>query len=319
MENKSNIVVRQEIENRIYTIRGIQVMIDSDLAEIYGVETKQINRSVKRNEERFPEKFMFQLSENEWDFLRNRNETATSDKPQKLQTTSQNNNPNLKYQFGTSSLGHGGRRKLPFAFTEQGVAMLSAVLRSETAVKVSLQIMDAFVEMRKIMLNNAGLLQRVEKIETKLIENDANFERVFNALETKNSKPTQNIFFDGQIYDAYSFIVELIEKAEKDIVLIDNYVDNTVLDMFSKKKNAVEVRIITHSKSKLLETDVQKFNQQYPNLRLEYSDKMHDRFLFIDNTNLYHIGASIKDMGKKCFAFSLINDKIIINNLLKNL
>ncbi len=197
--------------------------------------------------------------------------------------------------------------------------MLSAVLRSETAIKVSLQIMDAFVERRKIMLNNAGLLQRVEKIETKLIENDANFERVFNALETKNANPIQNIFFDGQIYDAYSFIVDLIGKANKEIIVIDNYVDNSVLDMLSKKKTAVSVRIITHRKSKLLETDRQKFNQQYPNLQIEFSDKMHDRFLLIDNTELYHIGASIKDMGKKCFAFSLINDKIIITNSLKNL
>jgi hypothetical protein len=319
MENRTGIVVRQEIENRIYTIRGLQVMLDSDLAEIYGVETKQINRSVKRNEERFPEKFMFQLSENEWDYLRYRNGISKVDKSQKLQSDSQNIEPNLKYQFGTSSLGHGGRRKLPFAFTEQGVAMLSAVLRSETAIKVSLQIMDAFVEMRKIMLNNAGLLQRVEKIETKLIENDANFERVFNALETKNANPIQNIFFDGQIYDAYSFIVDLIGKANKEIILIDNYVDNSVLDMLSKKKTAVSVRIITHRKSKLLETDMQKFNQQYPNLQIEFSDKMHDRFLLIDNTNLYHIGASIKDMGKKCFAFSLIVDQTIITNLLENL
>lgn len=223
------------------------------------------------------------------------------------------------YQFGTSTLGHGGRRKLPFAFTEQGVAMLSAVLRSETAVRVSLQIIDAFVEMRKIMLHNAGLLQRVEKIETKLIESDANFERVFNALESRNSKPTQNIFFDGQIYDAYSFIVKLIVKAEKEIILIDNYVDNSVLDILSKKKKALKVRIITQNKSKLLDTDVQKFNQQYPNLQIEFSDKMHDRFLLIDNTELYHIGASIKDLGKKCFAFSLIEDQTIIINLLQNL
>lgn len=315
----TNTVVQQEIENRIYTIRGVQVMIDADLAEMYGVETKQINRSVKRNEERFPEKFMFQLSENEWAFLRQQIHALENDASQKSNATYNDNELNLKYQFGTSSLGHGGRRKLPFAFSEQGVAMLSAILRSETAVKVSLQIMDAFVEMRKVLLNNAGLLQRVEKIESKLIESDVNFERVFKAIESKNLKPTQNIFFDGQIYDAYSFIVELIAKAEKEIILIDNYVDNSVLDMLSKKKNPVSVKIITHSKSKLLEIDVQKFNQQYFNLQLLFSNKMHDRFLLIDNIDLYHIGASIKDMGKKCFAFSLIKDQTIITNLLQNL
>jgi len=292
MENKSNIVVRQEIENRIYSIRGLQVMLDSHLADFYEVKPIRLREQVKRNSSRFPEDFMFQLNELEVEFM-----------------VSQNAIPSKQYLGGY----------LPYVFTEQGVAAISAILKSDKAVQISIQIARAFVEMRKLLLNNAGLLQRVEKIETKLIENDANFERVFNALETKNSKPTQNIFFDGQIYDAYSFIVELIEKAEKDIVLIDNYVDNTVLDMFSKKKNAVEVRIITHSKSKLLETDVQKFNQQYPKLGIEYSDKMHDRFLLIDNTELYHIGASIKDMGKKCIAFSLINDKIIITNLLRNL
>lgn len=319
MELRSNIAVRQEIENRIYSIRGVQVMIDSDLAEMYGVETKQINRSVKRNEERFPDKFMFQLSDNEWDSLKQQLSASKRDELQKLQPENQNNDLNLKYQFGTSSLGHGGRRKLPFAFTEQGVAMLSAVLRSETAVQVSLQIMDAFVEMRKILLNNAGLLQRVEKIEKKLIASDANFERVFNALESKNLNPTQNVFFDGQIYDAYSFIIELIVRAEKEIILIDNYVDNSVLDMLSKKKKAVNVRIITHSKSKLLEMDVQKFNQQYPNLHLDFSDKFHDRFLIIDNKELYHIGASLKDLGKKCFAFSLMEDKQILSNMLTGL
>jgi len=292
MENKSNIVVRQEIENRIYSIRGLQVMLDSHLADFYEVKPIRLREQVKRNSSRFPEDFMFQLNELEVEFM-----------------VSQNAIPSKQYLGGY----------LPYVFTEQGVAAISAILKSDKAVQISIQIARAFVEMRKLLLNNAGLLQRVEKIETKLIENDANFDRIFNALESKNSKPTQNIFFDGQIYDAYSFIVELIEKAEKNIVLIDNYVDKTVLDMFSKKKNAVEVRIITHSKSKLLETDVQKFNQQYPKLGIEYSDKMHDRFLLIDNTELYHIGASIKDMGKKCIAFSLINDKIIITNLLRNL
>jgi len=285
-------VVRQEIENRIYTIRGLQVMLDSHLANFYEVKPIRLREQVKRNSSRFPEDFMFQLTKQEIEFM-----------------VSHFAIPSKQYLGGYS----------PYVFTEQGIAALSAVLKSDKAVQISIQIARAFVEMRKIMFNNAGLLQRVEKIETKLIESDANFERVFNALESKNSKQTQNIFFDGQIYDAYSFIVELIEKAEKEIILIDNYVDNSILDMLSKKKKALSVRIITHRKSKLLDTDVRKFNQQYPNLQIEFSDKIHDRFLLIDKIELYHIGASIKDLGKKCFAFSLIEDKTIITNLLQNL
>lgn len=291
MESKNNLLTNAEIENRIYSIRGLQVMIDSDLAEMYNVETKALNQAVKRNIMRFPNSFRFQLMDNE------KTELVTNcDRFKKLKHSSNN----------------------PFAYTEQGVAMLSAVLRSETAVNVSIQIMQTFVEMRKLLINNAGLLQRVEKIETKLIVSDANFEKIFNAMLDKEVKK-ENIFFAGQIYDAYSFVIQLIEKANTEIVLIDNYVDNSVLDMISKKKEGVSVTIYTHQGTKLTDHDVTKFNKQYPTLSLKHTSKMHDRFLLIDKSELYHIGASLKDLGNKCFAFSLIEDQELITNLLNRL
>lgn len=290
MENSNKPAGQSEIENRIFTVRGIQVMLDSHLADLYDVETKQLNRAVKRNLERFPEKYCFQLTELELE--------------------------NLRCQIGTSSFEHGGRRYLPYVFTEQGVAMLSAVLHSETAVKVSIQIINAFVEIRKFLMNNAGLLQRVEKVESKIAKHDSRFERIFSAIESHELSPKQNIFFNGQIYEAYSFIVELIQKADHELILIDNYIDNSVLDMLTKKKNGVTVKIVTQPGTRLLNTDIQKFNQQFPTLKVAYRNDIHDRFLLIDQAELYHIGASLKDLGKKCFAFSLMEEKKLITNLL---
>lgn len=292
MENRLNIINHHFIENQIFTIRGIQVMIDRDLAILYGIETKNLNKAVKRNAERFPDSFQFQLTESEYE--------------------------DLKFQSGTSN-EHGGRRFLPYAFTEQGVAMLSAILRSETAVQVSIQIMNAFVGMRKLLINNAGLLQRIENVENKLTLNDANFERIFTALESNNITPKQDIFFNGQIYEAYSFVIKLIEKAQKSIMLIDNYVDNSVLDMLAKKQINVAVTIVTQASTPLKPIDISKFNQQYPTILLNHTKEFHDRFLVIDNQELYHIGASLKDLGKKCFAFSLIEDKQLLSNLLNKL
>jgi len=180
---------QKEIENRIYTIRGVQVMLDSHLSEMYGVQTKVLNQAVKRNIDRFPENFMFQLTVDDMDFLRS-------------QFVTSKNNENLKSQFVTSSSEHGGRRTRPYVFTEQGVAMLSAVLRSDTAVKVSIEIMNAFVQMRKMAMHNAGLFQRLDKIEVKQIETDYKFEQVFKALESRTELPDKGVFFDGQIYDA---------------------------------------------------------------------------------------------------------------------
>lgn len=302
MEKQIEIYNISQIESRIFTLQNVQIMIDSHLAEMYGVQTKVLNQAVKRNIDRFPPSFRFQLTEDELahcsrsQFVTLNNEIK-SDKIKRGQ--------NIKY--------------MPYAFTEQGVAMLSAILRSETAVQVSIQIMNAFVGMRKLLIHNAGLLQRIENVENKLTLNDANFERIFTALESNNITPKQDIFFNGQIYEAYSFVIKLIEKAQKSILLIDNYVDNSVLDMLAKKQINVAFTLVTQASTPLKPIDISKFNEQYPTILLNHTKEFHDRFLVIDNRELYHIGASLKDLGKKCFAFSLIEDKQLLSNLLNKL
>ena len=291
MPNGINLYNTSEIENRIFTMRGVQVMVDRDLAELYQVETKVLNQAVKRNIDRFPTVFRFLLTDAE------KTELVTNcDRFKNLKHSSNN----------------------PYVFTEQGVAMLSAVLRSNTAVKVSIEIINAFVEMRKLLHNNTLLLQRVQAVENKLTLNDEHFNRIFKALES-NTVPKQDIFYNGQVYDAYSFVIKLIKQAKKSIVIIDNYVDNTVLDMLTKKNKGVTVTIITQQNTALKTADINSFNAQYSNISVKYSKAFHDRFLIIDNTLLYHIGASIKDLGKKCFAFSKIEDEAIIKNLISNL
>ena len=268
------------IQSRIYTIRGLQVMIDNDLADIYGVEVKRLNEQVKRNTERFPTEFCFQLSEEE--------------------------RQNLKSQFATSSWG--GRRTNPYAFTEQGVAMLSGVLKSETAVRTSIQIINAFVAMRRFIATNAQVFQRLGAVERKQIEykveTDQKFEQIFNAIEERSIKPKQGIFFDGQIFDAYRFVSDLFRTAKKSIIIIDNYIDDTVLTHLTKRRDTVSVTILTKIISKQLALDVKKFNEQYPTIEIKEFDNSHDRFLIIDDKTIYHFGASLKDLGKKWFAFS---------------
>jgi hypothetical protein len=281
-------------------------MLDRDLAEMYQVDTRVLNQAVKRNIDRFPEKFRFQLTEVEIEDLRSQIVTLNS------------SNQNLKSQNVMSS-EHGGRRYLPYVFTEQGVAMLSAVLRSEKAVAVSIQIMNAFVEMRKVLTNNAGLLQRVEVIESKLQLNDKNFEIIFTALESRKPEIKQDIFFQGQIFDAYTFVINLIKKAQNSLIIIDNFIDLDVLQMLSQKSKGVTIKIITQASTPIKALDVEKFNAQYGKLEIKHSKKYHDRFLIIDNKELYHIGASLKDLGKKCFAFSVIEDKNLLTNLINNL
>jgi hypothetical protein len=212
----------------------------------------------------------------------------------------------------TSSLEHGGRRYLPYAFTEQGVAMLSAVLRSETAVKVSIQIIQAFVEMRKFISENAGIFHRLDKIEQKQLETDTKFEHVFMALENKELKPEKGIFFEGQVFDAYTFVADLVRSAERSIVLIDNYIDDSVLTLFTKRKKDVTLIIYTPKISKQLALDVEKYNQQYGLLELKELKESHDRFIIVDDTQLYHIGASLKDVGKKWFAFSKMDTEVLL-------
>jgi hypothetical protein len=256
-------------------------MIDRDLADLYHVEVKRLNEQVKRNTERFPENFRFQLIDNEKDEL-----VANCDRFESLKHSSNN----------------------PFVFTEQGVAMLSAVLRSDIAVNVSIQIINAFVEMRKVLNNSIGLLQRMEGIERKLIESDQKFEMVFKALEQKTNLPTQGIFFEGQLFDAYVFANDLIKSAKSSITLIDNYVDETTLLMLSKRNSTCKATIYTYKISTQLQLDLTRHNQQYPTIEIKQLRTAHDRFLIIDNKDLYHIGASLKDLGKKWFAFSKLNE-----------
>ncbi|MEA3443329.1 MAG: ORF6N domain-containing protein, partial [Bacteroidota bacterium] len=272
------IIKTDDIQNRIITIRGKQVMLGSDLAELYGVEVKRLNEQVKRNIERFPEKFRFQLTRLE--------------------------DENLKSQFATSSVKHGGKRTLSYVFTEQGVAMLSAVLKSKTAIKVSIQIMDAFVEMKKFLATNATVFQRLDNVERKQIETDQKFEQLFNALETSEITPKQNIFYDGQIFDAYTLIADIIRSAKKSIILIDNYVDDTVFKQLAKRNNNVTAVIYSKATDKIVKQDLQKHNKQYPKIELKNLTTAHDRFLIIDSKTVYHFGASLKDAGKKWFACS---------------
>jgi phage regulator Rha-like protein len=279
------------IQKRIFTIREVQVMIDVDLAEIYGVETRILNQAVKRNQNRFPLEFRFQLNEEETKFLKSQSQISKENP-----LTSQN--VTLKDERGKH------RKYLPYAFTEQGVAMLSAVLRSNTAVKVSIQIIKAFVDMKKFISSNAGLFQRLDIIDKKLIESDTKFDIIFNAIENKSIKADHRIFFDGQIFDAYTFVSDLIRSAEKSIVLIDNYIDDSVLILFSKRKSQVSLNIYTKTISKELALDLKKHNEQYQPVKINVFKSSHDRFLIIDEKQVYHFGASLKDLGKKWFAFS---------------
>lgn len=279
----------QEIENRIFSVRGQQVMIDRDLAEMYQVQTKVLNQAVKRNSQRFPEKFRFQLTENEKDEL----------------VTNCDRFTNLKHSTA-----------LPYAFTEQGIAMLSAVLRSDIAIQVSIQIMDAFVEMRKVLTSQSNVLQRVDSLELKQLENNQKFNQIFKALEAGSPQKKQGVFFNGQTFDAYTFVADIVREAKKSIQLIDNYIDDSVLLLFAKRNKDISVTLYTKTITKVLQQDIKKYNQQYPNINLKKFDKAHDRFLIIDNKTVYHIGASLKDLGKKWFAFSII-DKDAINVLQK--
>ncbi|MDE5437563.1 ORF6N domain-containing protein [Elizabethkingia meningoseptica] len=292
MENKP-IINPKEIQNLIYTIRGKQVMMDSDLASLYQVETKNLNKAVKRNMERFPVSFCFQLTEEE--------------------------TQNLRFQFGTSSLNYGGRRYLPYVFTEQGVAMASAILRSDIAIKVSVEIMEAFVEMRRILISNASLFHRLENIELKQLQADQKFEELFKALESDKLHSEKGIFYNGQVFDAYTFVSDIIRSANNSIILLDNYVDDTVLTLLGKRNANVTATIYTKNISNQLRLDVQRYNSQYPPIEIDVFSDAHDRFLIIDNTELYHIGASLKDLGKKWFAFSRMDIEVgrilqILNN-----
>ena len=271
------------IEPLIKVIRGQQVMLDKDLAMLYGVEAKVLNQAVKRNVERFPNDFRFQLTKEEC--LRSQ-----------IVTLNEKQGKHLKY--------------MPYAFTEQGVAMLSSVLRSQTAIEVNIQIMRAFVSMRHFMVINASVFSRLETIEYHQLEmqqhqqeTDKRIDEVFRRLDEGNAKPKQGVFYNGQIYDACTFVSDLIKSAKKRIVLIDNYVDETVLTLLDKRDNNVSAIIYTQQISRQFQLDIDRHNAQYAPIDVETFRLSHDRFLCIDD-DVYHIGASIKDLGKKWFGFS---------------
>lgn len=301
-QSLDNLISQNVIQNMVYVLRGQQVMMDSDLAILYSVETRALNQAVKRNIARFPEKFCFQISSEEYE--------------------------NLKSQVVISSLekekdeNYGGRRTLPYVFSEQGIAMLSAVLRSDTAIQVSICIMETFVEMRRYMANNAQIFERISGVEFKQSEyqkkTDERFEQVFDYI-AGHEEVKQKIFFDGQIYDAFSLLVKLVSGAEKSIILIDNYVNVGTLNILAKKKANVSVCVYTMRQTKLTAGDVKNFNKQYPSLEVKYTDAFHDRFLIVDDGCSYHIGASLKDAGKKCFAINRLEDVRIVKDILRQL
>ena len=283
-----NQIVNDErnIQTLIKTIRGVQVILDRDVSRLYGVATGALNRQVKRNEERFPEDFMFRLSVEERD--------------------------NLKCQIGISSWG--GDRQLPYAFTENGIAMLSSVLRSPTAIEVNIRIMRAFSAMRRFLLANAQMFQRIEAVEKRQIATDAKVDSILERLDATET-PLQGVFYDGQLWDARALVLKLVASAKRSLILIDNWATAETLDLFAKKRKGVKVTIFTsehYDKNhvphrKISDADVKTFNAQYPKLAVRYNETFHDRFLIIDDKELYLIGASLKDLGRKCFAFTKLD------------
>ncbi len=269
------IINENNIKDKIYTIRNLQVMLDKDLAELYGVETKHINQAVRNNQDKFQDDFYFELSDYEFEDLRSKNLTANFSKT----------------------------RINPKVFTEQGIYMLATILKSKIASQVTVYIIKTFANIRKIISQNISMFERFERVEQRLTIHDKNFDRLFEALEDKTLKAKQGIFYDGQIFDAYVFVNDLLKLATTEIILIDNYIDETVFTIFSKYPN-IRIKIYTQNISKQLKLDFEKYQKQYQNIELKEFKNSHDRFLIIDKKNIYHLGASLKDLGKKWFAFS---------------
>lgn len=286
-----------QIRNMIYTVRGQKVMLDSDLAELYEVETKALNRAAKRNEDRFPEDFRFKLTREELDNLRCQIGT-------------------LAGQDADSSIG---RTYLPHVYTEQGVAMLSGVLRSKVAIDMSVRIMRAFVEMRHFIADNAHMFEQIRSIDHRLDSlersTDERFERVFDYMEAHEA-PKQKVFFEGQVYDAFELLISLVQRAKHKIVLVDGYVDTGTLNILAKKQPGVSATVWTHPKTSLTARDVATFNAQYPALEVKHATSFHDRFLILDGTEGYLIGASLKDAGRKGFAITKLEDSSIVESII---
>ena len=282
--------LNKDIKDLIYTIRGMQVMLDSD-ANLFKYTTKNINKSVKNNAERFPEYYCFQLTTKEYNSLMTR-------------------------RYNIIKIGRSNNRKyLPYVFTEYGITMLAALLKSEVAVNISIKIVNTFMQMRKNFSENNQVFERLTSLEYKLLEQEKKINNILGELKFEENIK-QKIFFKGQIYDAYSIIIDIIKSANKKILIIDNYIDDNVLKMLSKKKKDVEVTILTSIKSNIEKLDIKKFNKEYPILKLEKTNKFHDRFIIVDNKEMYHLGASIKDLGKKCFGINKIEDIKIVEKII---
>ena len=282
-----------EIKKLIYCVRGTQVMLDRDVAMLYHYETKNINKAMKRNIERFPEDFCFRLNKKELEGMWFQNGT-----------TFEGNN--MKYR---------SEQYLPYVYTEQGISMLAGILKNDVAVEVSIKIIRAFIELRKILLSNGHIFERLTNVEYKLLEHDKKFDEIFNEFKHEESI-TYKIFFEGQIWDSYNLIIDLIKKAQTRLI-IDNYINDSILKMLSKKKKNDEVVILTSSKSDIQRLDIQKFNKEYPTLKIAKTEKFHDRFIILDERELYHCGASLKDLGNKCFGINKIEDKEVIKSIIK--
>ena len=265
-----------EVQRCIYVIRDAQVMLDRDLAALYGVEVKQLNRQVKRNIERFPSDFMFQLSKEECSRCQ-------------IGTLNGNRGSNVKY--------------LPYAFTENGIAMLSGVLKSKTAIEVNISIMRAFTALRRFVSDHAGLVQRVGAIEMKQLETDRRIDTVFDALDRGNLLPN-GILAAGTEFDSMRFVSRLVESAQSEILLIDPYSDVATLDVLSKKRPGVKVRLVCKNRGLPTQTEIAKFNRQYKGLAVSYSDDFHDRFLVIDQSELYGLGSSVNSLGRRVTSYS---------------
>ena len=274
------------IKDKIIILRGVQVILDRDLSVFYQIETRALKQAVKRNLERFPEEFMFKLTEKEIAFM-----------------VSQSVIPSKQYLGGS----------IPYAFTEQGIAMLSSVLHTKFAIQINVEIMKIFVHARKLFLHSSTPLKRLSVVETKLLEHDNAFNKIFDVLD-RHQETEQGIFFEGQLFDSHKFISDLIRKAKKKILLVDNFVDDRTLNLFNKRAKTVEVTIFTKFISKSLTQDLLKYNSQYSPIDIKVLKSFHDRFLIIDEI-IYHIGASLKDLGKKCFAFSKMESLDLIKKL----
>lgn len=300
MEDTTELKIVESIRDHVYMLRGEQVMIDSDLADIYGYELKAMNQQVRRNIDRFPEDFMFQMTRDEVDLV--------------------------KSQFVTSrentffSGQGGGRRKLPYAFTEQGIYMLATVLKGELATKQSIFIMRAFKEMRHFIANNALMFEKINAIELKQLEYqkdaDEKFGRIFEYM-AEHEESNQKIFYDGQIFDAFSIFADIIGHAKKEIILIDGYIDVVTLNILAKKNAGVDVLAYTLPSARISTQDINNFNAQYPTLTVKRTTAFHDRFLIIDGVEGYHIGASLKDAGKKCFGINKIEGADDVKDIMK--